>query len=66
MVQVFPDEFHLASLTNFLEACAELQPSVNVKNIVISLIGTTSSQEYLSFRPVLPEEKNLHKITWKQ
>jgi vacuolar protein sorting-associated protein 35 len=42
MVQVFPDEFHLASLTNFLEACAELQPSVNVKNIVISLIGMTS------------------------
>ena len=38
IIQVFPDEFHLASLTNFLEACAELQPSVNVKNIVISLI----------------------------
>jgi hypothetical protein len=45
MVQVFPDEFHLASLTNFLEACAELQPSVNVKNIVISLIGMTSPRD---------------------
>ena len=38
IIQVFPDEFHLSSLTNFLEACAELQPAVNVKNIVISLI----------------------------
>ena len=36
--QVFPDEFHLACLTSFLEACAELQPAVNVKNIVIALI----------------------------
>merc|ERR1711962_167834 len=38
IIQVFPDEFHLACLTSFLEACAELQPAVNVKNIVIALI----------------------------
>ena len=31
---MFPDEFHLACLASFLEACAELQPSVNVKNII--------------------------------
>jgi len=47
VLQVFPDEFHLATLTNFLEACAELQPSVNVKNIVISLIGMTSGDGHL-------------------
>ena len=35
MSQVFPDEFHLSCLASFLEACAELQPLVNVKNIVI-------------------------------
>jgi len=36
IIQVFPDEFHLACLASFLEACAELQPSVNVKNIIRS------------------------------
>jgi len=38
IIQVFPDEFHLTTLASFLEACAELQPGVNVKNIVIALI----------------------------
>lgn len=38
IIQVFPDEFHLASLHSFLQACAELQPAVNVKSIIISLI----------------------------
>ncbi|KAF4518817.1 hypothetical protein B566_EDAN008146 [Ephemera danica] len=35
---VFPDEFHLQTLHSFLKACAELQPGVNVKNIIIALI----------------------------
>ncbi|XP_014246771.1 vacuolar protein sorting-associated protein 35 isoform X2 [Cimex lectularius] len=38
IIQVFPDEFHLATLTPFLRSCAQLQPGVNVKNVVISLI----------------------------
>ncbi|XP_065913927.1 vacuolar protein sorting-associated protein 35-like [Dysidea avara] len=38
IIQVFPDEFHLGTLDIFLKSCAELQPEVNVKNIVISLI----------------------------
>lgn len=37
-LQVFPDEFHLATLTPFLRSCAQLQVGVNVKNVVISLI----------------------------
>lgn len=37
-VQVFPDEFHLQTLSPFLRACAELHASVNVKNIIIALI----------------------------
>lgn len=36
--QVFPDEFHLANLQPFLKSCAELQPGVNIKNIIIALI----------------------------
>lgn len=38
VIQVFPDEFHLQTLSNFLKACAELHQNVNVKNIIISLI----------------------------
>lgn len=38
IIQVFPDEFHLQTLSCFLKACAELRPQVNVKNIIISLI----------------------------
>ncbi|KAG6453862.1 hypothetical protein O3G_MSEX008377 [Manduca sexta] len=42
-VQVFPDEFHLANLQPFLKSCAELQPGVNIKNIIIALIDRLAS-----------------------
>ncbi|KAK2143062.1 hypothetical protein LSH36_881g01009 [Paralvinella palmiformis] len=38
IIQVFPDEYHLQTLSNFLRACADLHPDVNVKNIIIALI----------------------------
>ncbi|XP_060081276.1 vacuolar protein sorting-associated protein 35-like [Ylistrum balloti] len=38
IIQVFPDDFHLQTLSSFLRACAELHESVNVKNIIIALI----------------------------
>ncbi|XP_050301165.1 vacuolar protein sorting-associated protein 35 isoform X3 [Anthonomus grandis grandis] len=38
IIQVFPDEFHIQTLTPFLRSCAELEQGVNVKNIVISLM----------------------------
>lgn len=38
VIQVFTDEFHLYSLGPFLSATAQLQPSVNIKQIVIALI----------------------------
>ena len=38
IIQVFPDEMHLATLNNFLSGCGQLHPMVNVKNIIISLI----------------------------
>lgn len=31
VIQVFPDEFHLASLREFLSACKELHEEVNMK-----------------------------------
>uniref|UniRef100_T1GFH0 Vacuolar protein sorting-associated protein 35 n=1 Tax=Megaselia scalaris TaxID=36166 RepID=T1GFH0_MEGSC len=38
IIQVFPDEFHLQTLDPFLKSCAQLQPGVNVKKIITSLI----------------------------
>jgi vacuolar protein sorting-associated protein 35 len=38
VIQVFPDEFHLATLEQFLTACSRLVPRVDVKSIVCSLI----------------------------
>lgn len=38
IIQVIPDEFHLQTLDPFLKSCAQLEPFVNVKNIIISLI----------------------------
>lgn len=49
IIQVFPDEFHLATLQPFLKSCAELQTGVNVKNIIIALIDRLAafSQVYI-------------------
>ena len=43
ITQVFPDEFHLHSLDQFLSAIARLNPHVNVKSIVIGLMDRLSS-----------------------
>ncbi|KAI8803918.1 vacuolar protein sorting-associated protein 35-domain-containing protein [Cladochytrium replicatum] len=38
IIQVFHDDFHLRTLDSFLQATAQLQRAVNVKQIVISLV----------------------------
>jgi len=38
IIQVFNDSLHLQTLGVFIEGCGALQPKVNVKNIIISLI----------------------------
>lgn len=38
IIQVFPDNFHLSTLQRLLTACISLQPGVNVRAIVVSLI----------------------------
>jgi len=58
IIQVFPDEFHLATLNAFLKSCAELQAGVNVKNVVISLIDrlATFSQRSEVLTPDMEQE----------
>ncbi|KZF19767.1 vacuolar protein sorting-associated protein 35 [Xylona heveae TC161] len=43
ITQVFPDEFHLHTLDQFLSATARLNPNVNVKAIVIGLMDRLSA-----------------------
>ncbi|KAF3917914.1 hypothetical protein ABW20_dc0108872 [Dactylellina cionopaga] len=43
IIQVFPDEFHLHTLNEFLSATARLNPDVNVKSIIIALMDRLSS-----------------------
>eukprot|EP00455_Lapot_gusevi_P027321 TRINITY_DN2889_c0_g2_i1.p1 TRINITY_DN2889_c0_g2~~TRINITY_DN2889_c0_g2_i1.p1 ORF type:complete len:816 (-),score=323.42 TRINITY_DN2889_c0_g2_i1:316-2682(-) len=42
IIMVFSDEFHLATLESFLTACGQLQPNVNVNQIIISLMNRLS------------------------
>ncbi|CAF0907257.1 unnamed protein product [Didymodactylos carnosus] len=43
IIQVFPDEYHLHTLNLFLKGCRELAPTVNIRNILISLIDRITS-----------------------
>lgn len=43
--QVFPSEFHLATLEQFLKACKALKDSVNVKGIVCNLMDRLSTYQ---------------------
>ena len=61
-MQVFPDEFHLACLASFLEACAELQPSVNVKNIITALIDRLAAFATREDSPGIPSNIQLFNI----
>ena len=60
--KVFPDEFHLACLASFLEACAELQPSVNVKNIITALIDRLAAFATREDSPGIPSNIQLFNI----
>ncbi|XP_070386983.1 vacuolar protein sorting-associated protein 35 [Dermacentor albipictus] len=62
IIQVFPDEFHLQTLSCFLKACAELRPQVNVKNIIISLIDRLAAYAMKEDGPGIPGDIKLFDI----
>lgn len=43
IIQAFPDEFHLRTLETLLEACTQLQPTVDIKAIFINLMDRLSN-----------------------
>eukprot|EP00456_Euglypha_rotunda_P081987 TRINITY_DN803_c0_g1_i5.p1 TRINITY_DN803_c0_g1~~TRINITY_DN803_c0_g1_i5.p1 ORF type:complete len:714 (+),score=128.95 TRINITY_DN803_c0_g1_i5:239-2143(+) len=68
VIQVFPDDYHLATLETFLSTCSQLQENVNVKNIIIVLMNRLSN--YAKEQPDnIPKEVEMfplfHKYTSK-
>jgi vacuolar protein sorting-associated protein 35 len=57
MTQVFPDEFHLHTLDQFLSATARLNPHVNVKAIVIGLMDRLSAYATREAQAKSPEDR---------
>ncbi len=43
VIQVFPDEFHLATLEKFLEACTQLKEKVNIRTILQNMMNRLSN-----------------------
>ncbi|KAF2645073.1 vacuolar protein sorting-associated protein 35 [Massarina eburnea CBS 473.64] len=57
VTQVFPDEFHLHTLDQFLSAVARLNPQVNVKGIVVGLMDRLSAYAQRESESESPEER---------
>ncbi|ETW87758.1 hypothetical protein HETIRDRAFT_469988 [Heterobasidion irregulare TC 32-1] len=56
VIQVFTDDFHLHTLGPFLSATAQLQPKVNIKQIVIALIDRLAAYAAREAENEDPEE----------
>jgi vacuolar protein sorting-associated protein 35 len=59
---VFPDEFHLATLSEFLNACAELNPLVKIKNIFCAIIDRLAVYALSEEGSGIPADFDLFKI----
>lgn len=57
VTQVFPDEFHLHTLDQFLSAVARLNPHVNVKSIVVGLMDRLSAYAQREAETESPEQR---------
>ncbi|ORY10422.1 vacuolar protein sorting-associated protein 35 [Clohesyomyces aquaticus] len=57
VTQVFPDEFHLHTLDQFLSATARLNPHVNVKSIVVGLMDRLSAYAQRESETESPEQR---------
>ncbi|OCK73693.1 vacuolar protein sorting-associated protein 35 [Lepidopterella palustris CBS 459.81] len=57
ITQVFPDEYHLHTLDQFLSATARLNPHVNVKAIVIGLMDRLSAYAQRESESEPPEKR---------
>lgn len=66
VIQVFPDDFHLATLSELLSVCSEVNTSVNVKTVLISLIDRLARYATTPDGPGIPANIELFNIFQKQ
>lgn len=59
---MFPDQFHLSTLNEFLEACAELHSDVKIKNVLGTLIEHITLYAVAEDSPGIPEDVHLFTI----
>jgi vacuolar protein sorting-associated protein 35 len=59
ITQVFPDEFHLHTLDQFLNAMSRLNPHVNVKAIVIGLMDRLAAYAARESESASPEDQKV-------
>ncbi|KAF2655859.1 vacuolar protein sorting-associated protein 35 [Lophiostoma macrostomum CBS 122681] len=57
VTQVFPDEFHLHTLDQFLSATARLNPHVNIKAIVVGLMDRLSAYAQREAETESPDQR---------
>lgn len=57
ITQVFPDEYHLHTLDQFLSSCARLHPNVNIKAIVIGMMDRLSAYAASEQQAETPEQR---------
>lgn len=57
VTQVFPDDWHLRTLQQYLSAIAKLNPNVNVKQIVVQLINRLAAYASREAENESPEER---------
>lgn len=55
IIQVFPDEFHLATLDKFLETCPQLKEKVNVRSILETIMDRLAQYTANSGQSIPPE-----------
>ena len=62
IIQVFPDEFHLMTLKEYLNACTELDPKVDLKTVLVTFMDRIASYVEESGKGVIPEDVKAFKI----
>uniref|UniRef100_A0A914DM28 Vacuolar protein sorting-associated protein 35 n=1 Tax=Acrobeloides nanus TaxID=290746 RepID=A0A914DM28_9BILA len=62
VIQVFPDEFHLATLNEFLDSCAELSDGVHIKNVLGALIDRLAIYAVAEESPGIPADIQLFEV----
>ena len=65
-LKVFPDNYHLSTLHEFLNACAELHQDVHIKNVLGTLIDHLASYAIAEDSPGIPEDIQLFEIFYEQ